>query len=210
MSNLRYNNGNPILDGWNSLPTLDSMMEEEEGCTWDQSSLDMLAGLIEEDGQEAVDMLGLMCEQMEKYASLRTQVLQHKKLMEQLFTRVLTHQDECFVRLGLVALDLIIREQKTPFVAQFLRSLPMLAIIIRLLNCTSVFVLRRAVRLLSLLAGQCRSPWKLNELQKKILTERVPCVQSHLLKNNAWYGTYATESFITRDMFRCITQQIQA
>lgn len=62
------------------------------------------------------------------------------------------------------------------------------------------------MRLLELLASKCECPWKLNESQKQFLNDYLPRVQHNLLETNAWAGTYATEAFVTIDMFQRIAQ----
>ncbi|ETO26160.1 hypothetical protein RFI_10978, partial [Reticulomyxa filosa] len=247
MLDLRNCNGNSDADGWNNLPSLNDLVMDDfhpNTCLWDQDCLDLLTGLLQDESQEAVQMLGDLCEQMEKYESLRTQVSEHKQLMKQITTQVLTHQDQCLVRSGLVALDIIFRDQKTDFVKHALQTQPILAFVIGLLDCSSVvcilklffllmyiyicayvfdtyiylfinfffnvqFVMRRAVRLLSLLADQCECAWKLNESQKNLLIDYIPRVQHHLLETNSWSSIYATDTFITQDMFHSIAHHLK-
>jgi len=211
MKDLRNCNRTPTFNDWNCLPMDDLPFDDLqlETCSWDKDSLDLLASLIEDESYEAIKMLGSLCDEMEKYVSLRKQVLQHKKLMNQLATHVLTHQDPCFIRLGLVALDISLRGEKMELVKNVLRSNQILAYIIGLLNCECAFVLRHTVRLLSLLESQCGCPWKLNQAQKRVLINCMPTVQHHLLEAHTWSSTYATEGFITKDMFQRIGQHIK-
>lgn len=83
-------------------------------------------------------MLGSLCDEMKNHLSLRKQVLQHQLLMEQMVTRVLTHQDQCFVRLGLVALHTSLSEEKVDLIKDVLRLHQTLAFIIALLGSESV------------------------------------------------------------------------
>jgi len=85
-----------------------------------------------------------------------------------------------------------------------LRTHQTLAFVIALLASESVFVLRHAVRLLEMLAIKCECAWKLNEAQKQILNDALPRVQRRLLETQVWSGTYATEGFVTVDMFQRI------
>lgn len=194
--------------GWGSLPSLDGLLFDElqsKTCLWDKECLDLLTTLIEDGSGEAVDMLGNLCEEMERHVSLRAQVLQHKPLMEQIITHVLTHQDQCFVSLGLEALHIGLDEEKLELVKDVLRSYQALAFVIALLNSASVFVLRRTIRLLSLLASKCECHWKLSDPQKQILRDCIPRAQSNLLNNRTWSSTYATSAFVTIEMFQKIT-----
>jgi len=205
MKNLR-SNSTPSLNNWGCLPPLDDMALNgfQSESSWSNNWLNLLADLIQEESHEAVDMLENLCKELEKDTKLRTQVLQHKTLMQQIMKRVLTHQDQYFVRLGLVALEISLRGQKVDLIKDVLRSYQMLAFIIALLNSESMFVLRRAVRLLSLVAEQCHIPWKLNDSQKHMLNKCMPRVQYLLLETNTWSATYATQAFVTKDMFRRI------
>jgi len=208
MSDLRNCRLDTGSTGWGSLPSLDGLLLDDlqsKTCLWNKECLDLLTSLIEDGSGEAVDMLGNLCEEMERHVSLRTQVLQHKALMEQIITRVLTHQDQCFVTLGLEVLYITFDEEKSESAKDFLRSNQILAFIIALLNSASVFVVRRTIRLLSLLASKCECPWKLSESQRQILRDCIPRAQSNLLNNRTWSSTYATSAFVTIEMFQKIT-----